>query len=426
MSSQPNILFIVSDQMTAALTGVYGHPVVQTPHLERLAERGARFDAAYTPFPLCSPGRACIMTGRHASEIGAWDNGSLLAADEVTFAHYLDNAGYDTVLSGKMHFVGPDQLHGFHRRLTTDIYSCHFDWVKPEWIRLKETQGRDLWDLYEGAEIDIPDFPDDLDDSYSLLDRNLNAYHGTRRHDLRDPDGLRRLRRAYYALVTYMDRKVGELLDVLEETGLADNTVVVFTSDHGDMLCEKEMVQKRNFYEWSCRVPLLMSFPDGWKAGSTFADPVSLLDLLPTFCELAGEDAALPHDGQSLLGQLAGGGGRTVFAQAHEAVGVPCVMAREGRFKYNYIHGHDDQLFDLQADPGEWCSLVHDPAHRDTASDMRGAILRRFDPDRMAAENLESLYRRRHIRDAMKATGTRWTHFPRFDAGRGALDQYLP
>jgi choline-sulfatase len=486
--------------MTAALTGVYGHPVVQTPHLERLAERGVRFDAAYTPFPLCSPGRACIMTGRHASEIGAWDNGSLLAADEVTFAHYLDNAGYDTVLSGKMHFVGPDQLHGFHRRLTTDIYSCHFDWVKPEWIRLKETQGRDceevmserpsynargytgdavrvgawhnalsydeethfraveylrskarrpndgpfmlcasyhhphepflppqdLWDLYEGAEIDIPDFPDDLDDSYSLLDRNLNAYHGTRRHDLRDPDGLRRVRRAYYALVTYMDRKVGELLDVLEETGLAGNTVVVFTSDHGDMLCEKEMVQKRNFYEWSCRVPLLMSFPDGWKAGSTFADPVSLLDLLPTFCELAGEDAALPHDGQSLLGLLEGGGGRTVFAQAHEAVGVPCVMARKGRFKYNYIHGHDDQLFDLEADPGEWRSLVDDPAHRDTAADMRGAILRRFDPDRMAAENLESLYRRRHIRDAMKATGTRWNHFPRFDAGRGALDQYLP
>ena len=84
-----------------------------------------------------------MMTRRHASEIGAWDNGALLPADQVTFAHYLSNAGYDTVLSGKMHFVGPGQLHGFQRRLTTDIYSCHFDWVKPEWIRIKETQGRD-------------------------------------------------------------------------------------------------------------------------------------------------------------------------------------------------------------------------------------------------------------------------------------------
>ena len=263
MSERPNILFIISDQMTTALTGVYGHPVVQTPHLQRLAAESVRFDAAYTPFPLCSPSRACMMTGRHASEIGAWDNGALLPADQVTFAHYLSNAGYDTVLSGKMHFVGPDQLHGFQRRLTTDIYSCHFDWVKPEWIRIKETQGRDCeqvmgnrstynaqgytgdlvrvgvwhnalsddeevhfrsveylrsvahksddvpfmlcasyhhphepflppqeyWDLYEGTEIEIPEFPADLDKTYSLLDRNLNAYHGTRRCNLRDADG---------------------------------------------------------------------------------------------------------------------------------------------------------------------------------------------------------------------------------------------
>ena len=104
---------------------------------------------------------------------------------------------------------------------------------------------QEYWDLYEGKEIAIPEFPDNLDDTYSLLDENLNAYHGTRRHNLRDPDGLQRLRRAYYGLTTYMDRKVGELLDVLEETGLADNTVVVFASDHGHMLCEKEMVQKR-------------------------------------------------------------------------------------------------------------------------------------------------------------------------------------
>ena len=102
-----------------------------------------RYDAAYTAFPLCAPGRACLMTGRHASEIGAWDNGALLAADQPTFAHYLSDAGYDTVLSGKMHFIGPDQRHGFRRRLTTDIYSSDFNWVRPEWIRLKETGGRD-------------------------------------------------------------------------------------------------------------------------------------------------------------------------------------------------------------------------------------------------------------------------------------------
>ena len=104
MPARPNILFIISDQMVAALTGAYGHPVVQTPHLSRLAAEGVRFDSAYTPFPLCSPGRACLMTGRHASAIGAYDNATLLPADQPTFAHYLSNAGYDTVLAGKMHF----------------------------------------------------------------------------------------------------------------------------------------------------------------------------------------------------------------------------------------------------------------------------------------------------------------------------------
>ena len=127
--SRPNLLYIHSDQHAPSVVGCYGEPLVQTPNLERLACEGVRFNAAYTAFPLCAPGRACLMTGRHASEIGAWDNGALLSADQATFAHYLTDAGYDTVLSGKMHFVGPDQLHGFRRRLTTDIYSSDFNWT---------------------------------------------------------------------------------------------------------------------------------------------------------------------------------------------------------------------------------------------------------------------------------------------------------
>ena len=139
--SQPNILMIISDQMTPFLTGAYGHPVVQTPALNSLAENGIRFDAAYTPFPLCSPGRACFMTGNNAAKIGAYDNGAELRSDIPTFAHHLTRAGYDTVLSGKMHFIGADQLHGFSRRLTTDIYPEDFRWVKPEWIHIKENRG---------------------------------------------------------------------------------------------------------------------------------------------------------------------------------------------------------------------------------------------------------------------------------------------
>ena len=501
MAEKPNILFIVSDQLIAALTGAYGHPVVRTPHLDRLAREGVRFDAAYTPFPLCAPGRACMMTGRHASAIGAYDNGALLPADQPTFAHYLSNVGYDAVLSGKMHFIGPDQLHGFHRRLTTDIYSSDFDWVKPEWVGIKETQGRDheevmgsrpvynaqgytgegvrigvwhshltydeethfraveylharadsrdgdpfllcasyhhphepfwppreYWDLYEGEEIEIPQFPDDLDQTRSIMDRWLNAYHGIDRFDLRDPDGLYRLRRAYYAQVTYVDRQVGGLLQALEETGLADNTVVVFTSDHGDMLCEREMVQKRTFYEWACRVPLIIRFPDGWQSGTTCASPVSLIDLLPTFCELAGAEAHLPHDGQSLMSVIGGGDeDRCVFAQAHEAVGVPCIMVRQGRHKYNYIHGHKPQLFDLETDPGEWNNLAGEPPHARVEGELRARVLGEFDPDAIARANLESLRRRWLIRATMQRHEQTWCHFPPFDSRRNALEQHLP
>ena len=224
-----------------------------------------------------------------------------------------------------------------------------------------------------------------------------------------------------------MDRKVGELLDALEENGLADNTIVVFASDHGDMLCEKEMVQKRCFYEWSCRVPFIVRFPDKWKAGTTCNTPVSLLDLLPTFCDLAGTEATLPHDGHSLIPTIDGADpDRTVIAQAHEAVGVPCIMARQHNYKYNYIHGYDAQLFDLDADPGEWHNLCGDAAHSNAEESLRTHILDHFDPDAMASANLESLYRRRLISGVMTEHGHSWAHFPKFDARRNALDQHLP
>ena len=500
MATRPNILFIVSDQMVAELTSAYGHAVVRTPHLQGLAESGVRFDSAYTPFPLCAPGRACIMSGRHASEIGAWDNSSPLVCDQPTFATYLAAAGYDTALSGKMHFVGPDQLHGFRRRLTTDIYGSDFG-IYPEWIAIKEAKGANpeevmaqrrrynsesyigdgikidtwhnalsydeethfraveylraqgeskredpfllvasyhhphepfwapqhYWDLYEGAEIDVAEFAPGFEESRSQMDLNLNAYHGVTRNDLRNPESQRRVRRGYYGVTTYMDDKVGGLLRTLEETGLAENTIVVFASDHGDMLCEREMVQKRCFYEWSCRVPLIIRFPDGWKAGTEVQTPVSLLDLLPTFNDLAGCTDSLAHEGASLLPLLERGEDpeRVVFSQAHEAVGMPCIMARQGSFKFTYIHGYGPQLFDLATDPKEWMNLIDDPAHAQIASQLEDLILERFDPEQMADDNLASLYRRRLIRGVMVDHGRTWSHDPGLDHRKGAMQQYL-
>ena len=195
------------------------------------------------------------------------------------------------------------------------------------------------------------------------------------------------------------------------------------------MLCEREMVQKRCFYEWSARVPLIVRFPDGWKKGTTMTTPVSLLDLLPTFNDLAGVQEALSHDGDSLIPLLESGedADRVIFSQAHEAVGMPCIMARQGRYKYNYIHGYDPQLFDLEADPKEWTNLARQVGHDDTAARLRGMILERFgDPDVMHQNNLESLYRRRLIAGVMKDYGQTWSHDPALDHRKGAMQQYLP
>jgi len=499
--SQPNILLIISDQMIADLTGAYGHPVVQTPGLNQLAEQGVRFNAAYSPFPLCSPARACLMTGSLAANIGAYDNASELSADIPTFAHYLTNAGYDTVLSGKMHFVGPDQLHGFNRRLTTDIYPEDFQWVKNEWIRLKESHGQDYetimserasyhsrsydghnlqtgtwntylsydeethfrsleylhavglqketkpfllcasyhhphepfwapqknWDQYEGATIDIPELPDNLDDTYSIMDNWLNAYHGTRRNDLRDPDALYKLRRNYYGLVSYMDNKVTELLNALEENNLADNTIVIFISDHGDMLCEKEMVQKRTFYDWSARVPFLIRFPDGYQAGTTIDQPISLIDILPTLCDLADIDTRLPYDGKSIMPLIDNTEteDRVVFSEAYEAVGTPCIMARKGAHKYVHIHEYDGQLFDLSTDPSEWHNLLGHPEVNDIETELRTHIFNTFDLNEIAEDNLDSLYRRQMINQSQKTNGISWAHNPNFDPNKKGIRQYL-
>lgn len=484
MQDKPNILVILADQVVPFLTGPYGDTVVRTPHMDALAAEGVRFDGAYTPSPLCAPARAAFMTGKHASSIGCFDNASVMPSEEPTLGHYLSRAGYDTVLTGKMHFIGPDQLHGFEHRLTTDVFPAGVDWVptvdehgkfpaggharaytSPDpgvrtWTKFlafdEETQFRaveylrergrleasepfgmvvsfhhphdpfhtpqEYWDLYEGADIPIPSYPDDLEASYSAMDRWANEAHETDRYDVRDPDSLRRLRRAYYALLSYVDTKIGELVATLRQSGELDNTVIVFTSDHGDMLGERGMVQKRCFYEWSARVPLLLRFPDGAHSGSAVSAPVSLVDLVPTLLDLAGvpADKRIPMDGASLLPLLdTDVDDRVVFSEYHlEKVWAPCFMVRRGRYKYIYIHGHGTQLFDLEADPGEWNDLSDQSGHAALRAELHALVLAEFDPDALAAEGERSLRRREIVKDAMNRTGTKWDYTPTVDATR--------
>ena len=127
--ARPNILILMVDQLSARALAAYGHPLVKSPNIDEIAGRGTVFENFYSNFPLCAPARLAFMTGRLCSTIGAWDNAAQLPSDIPTFAHYLRVLGYRTCLSGKMHFIGPDQLHGFEERVTTDICPSDFNWT---------------------------------------------------------------------------------------------------------------------------------------------------------------------------------------------------------------------------------------------------------------------------------------------------------
>jgi choline-sulfatase len=137
VADRPNLLILMADQLTAGALPAYGNRTAKTPHIDALAAGGVVFETFYCNSPLCAPSRFSFLSGRLPSEIGAYDNAAEFPAQIPTFAHYLRLAGYQTVLSGKMHFCGPDQLHGFEERLTTDIYPADFGWT-PDWTRFDE------------------------------------------------------------------------------------------------------------------------------------------------------------------------------------------------------------------------------------------------------------------------------------------------
>lgn len=479
MPSRPNILVIMADQMTPFMLEACGGTGARTANLTRLAERSVQFTNAYTPSPICVPARSCFMTGQYTSATGCYDNGDPYHSFIPTFAHYLSVAGYETVLSGKMHFIGADQLHGFQRRLNTDIYPSGFLWsyplppagdgdfsvfdfvsqylaenVGPGWSKElqydEETQfkameylrhaperpwlltvsftnphppykvPRRYWELYKDAEIALPTYPRDLDALYSDFDLALRRWHGLHRrgHEIRDPRNLIAMRRGFAALAHYVDDKVGELLEILDETGQRDRTIVIFTSDHGEMLGEKGLIQKRSLYEWSARIPLIIDMPG---AGARRIDtPVSLLDLPATLIDIAGQAPVQPMAGRSLLPALHGAALDVlpVISEYHgEGIMRPSFMVRLGDWKYHYCHGFRSQLYNLADDPGEWRNLAGDPGVAGIEAGL-GRIITggTFDLNRIAREVWDRLPLKQVVNSAMQANGTTWDYRPDQDA----------
>jgi len=486
MKRQPNILFVMADQMAAAPLPCYGGKVVKAPHLQALADRGVVFDAAYCNSPICAPSRFSMLSGRLPTSIGAYDNASELPASVPTLAHALDAAGYRTILAGKMHFIGPDQLHGYAERLTTDIYPADFAWTpnwaagprdKPSGISMNNvlqagpcvrslqidyddevehfavqrlydlarepeaarkpffltvsfshphppyTAGQVHWDRYADDEIDDPAVAPIPVEQRDVQSQWLHVSHDADRQSVSAAQ-VRAARHAYYAMVSYVDDKVGRLIETLAACGFADDTIVVFTADHGEMLGERGMFYKQCFFEPSVRVPLIVHAPSRF-AARRVAAPVSLVDLLPTLIELAGADVAWPEpmDGASLVPSLRGeelAPRRVISEYTDMGVIAPCRMVREGPFKYLYTHGHPAQLFDLADDPHELRNRAGDPALATVEAALRAAVLDGWDADAVQRDVLASQRRRLFLKRAQAASGSApdWNHHARPDDDR--------
>ncbi len=480
---QPNLLLIMSDEHGPMFSSAYGHPLVRTPNMDRLAETGATFDAAYCNAPLCVPSRQSFLTGRFVSRCRGWDNATPMPSDTMTWPYLLRSLGYDVALSGKMHLVGPDSLHGFSQQLAYDphgggsgdpatagglglstagrhpIYlwregipratqpwpsvqeagsgtgpmieaddaieaaslrylrdpkrrerpfalcvgfvAPHFPFVVPE----------PYFSMYYPHNVDMPRDPpghlDDLPPAAQRL-RETFGFHGY------SDDEVARARAAYYGLITYLDDKIGRLLGALDEQGLAENTAVVYTSDHGESLGEHGLWRKMNFYEQSARVPLQVRWPGAIEGGRRFDVAVSLVDLTATILDMSG----LPldrrrfwqPDGDSLL-PLMRGEGTTWKDEAfveHLAHGTDRAraMVRRGNWKLSYGHGTppEVELYDLSSDPGEFMNLAGNPEHRETEEELVRRIMELWgSPDEVTRAGTLSQEARLVIRQTLGA-----------------------
>jgi choline-sulfatase len=469
MTARPNILIIMVDQLNGTLFPDGPAGFLLAPHLKALAARSARFANNYTASPLCAPGRASFMSGQLPSRTHVYDNAAEFASDIPTYAHHLRSAGYYTCLSGKMHFVGPDQLHGFEERLTTDIYPADFGWTpdyrKPceriDWwyhnlgsvtgagiaettnqmeyddevafhavqklYQLARTSDdadrrpwcltvsfthphdpyvarRHYWDLYENCPALEPEagfIPFEQQDPHS---KRLYLASDYANFDITQ-DNIRRARQGYFANISYIDDKVGELVSVLERTRMLDDTVILFCSDHGDMLGERGLWFKMCFFEGSARVPLMIA-GGGVRIGR-IDQPVSNLDILPTLCDLAGValgGIAPWTDGRSLL-PLTAGSDRThpvLMEYAAEGSHAPIVAIRTGRFKFVHCEIDPPQLFDLGSDPLELTNLAAYPAYGGLVAEFMAEVRARWDMAAFDAAVRESQARRWVVYPALR------------------------
>lgn len=488
MSNPPNIILVMADQLTAFALSSYGNRVTKTPHINDFAKQATVFENAYCNYPLCAPSRFALMSGRLPSRIAAFDNGAEFPASVPTIAHYLRDAGYYTCLSGKMHFVGPDQHHGYEQRLTTEIYPADFSRTPPDTYdqlkdpELYQTDGpapgvssvetitdagpkvrsmqmdyddevmhrarqhlfdrkrhgdarplfmtvsftqphdpyvsrREFWDLYMDKDIDSPRVPPIPVEQMDAHSRSLYFHYSLNKFNVTD-DIYRRARHGYYAMISDIDSKFGQLLQTIEECGMAENTVVLFTSDHGDMVGERGLWFKKNLFDPAIRVPMMLRWPGNTSVAAPTA-PVSLLDIMPTLLDIAGvaDDAISSKlEGRSLLPLLDSSSSSRLPVYAEHLDGgtvAPRVMLRKDDLKIVHSLAYPTQLYNLADDPLELRNLADDPDWSNTTAELLAEVNALWDLAALKQQVMDNQKMRQLLsRSLARGQKRPWEHYP--------------
>lgn len=442
-----NMLFIMSDQHSPHVVGCYGNDVVQTPNMDSLAARGTRFAHAYTPNPICVPARASFATGRYSHEIGVWDNAKpYIGTEAPSWGHRLTSQGHHVTTVGKLHYRRVDDPSGFpDQRLPMHVLEGVGDLfgllredmpVRPEsrqhvldagvgdseYIRYDRAIARESARFLreEGAGHDkpwalfvsfvTPHFPlmapAEYVDRYALdslpfpiqgspeewpRHPALEAHRRSAAVD--EPFDERTVRNAiavYYGMVSFLDEQIGVVLEALDQAGLADDTRVIYTSDHGEMLGEHGLWWKSSMYEASVSVPLIMAGADV-PAGNVVCTNVSLIDCFPTIVDAVGAEPSAGDRGLpgTSLWELAEQPDqpRTVFSEYHTVYSQSAAyMIRDERYKYVHFVDHRPQLFDLQEDPDELRDIAADEGYADILRTMDRQFRAILDPEAIDQE----------------------------------------
>jgi putative membrane-bound dehydrogenase-like protein len=443
-----NILYIVSDDLNTTL-GAYGHGFVKTPNLDKLAARGVRFDRAYCQFPLCNPSRASFLTGRKPNVTTVLNNQKVFRdaiPDTVTIGQLFQQQGYEVSRIGKLYHYGvPTQIGtdglddkaswqkvinpiGHDKEVEDEIttlipgqFGGTLSWYsdksnKPQTDEIGATEAikileakrekpfflalglyrphtpyvapKKYFDLYPIESIPLPAQPKDLDGIPAM------AITTKKEEAAMNDQQKRQVIQAYLASISFMDAQAGRVLDALDRLGLTEKTVVVFHSDHGYHMGERNMWQKQSLFEESIRVPLLIAGPGVTAKGGVAKSPVELLDVYPTIADLAGFKAPKYLDGKSLVPALKNPDAKVknaAFSQVHRS-GVPGMSIRNERFHFiSWNYGQDgEQLYDVKADPRESKNLVTDPAHAKQLTGLRNQVLKHWPKDNWPADAVKS------------------------------------